>query len=35
MIPNRFLGVLSHWLGGFASGSFGVAGKGPKQPSWQ
>ncbi|MBK8477697.1 MAG: L-rhamnose/proton symporter RhaT [Opitutaceae bacterium] len=32
---NPFLGVLFHWLGGFASGSFYVPYKGVRQWSWE
>ncbi|HWL17549.1 MAG TPA: L-rhamnose/proton symporter RhaT [Opitutus sp.] len=35
MIPNPFLGVLFHWLGGLASGSFYVPYKGVKKWSWE
>src|ERR1700684_2509311 len=32
---NPFLGVLFHWLGGLASGSFYVPYKGVKKWSWE
>ena len=35
MEPNPFLGVLFHWLGGLASGSFYVPYKGVKKWSWE
>jgi len=35
MVPNPFLGVLFHWLGGLASGSFYVPYKGVKKWSWE
>jgi len=35
MNPNPFLGVLFHWLGGLASGSFYVPYKGVKKWSWE
>jgi len=35
MIPNPFLGVLFHWLGGLASGSFYVPYRGVKKWSWE
>ena len=35
MSPNPFLGVLFHWLGGLASGSFYVPYKGIKKWSWE
>jgi L-rhamnose-H+ transport protein len=35
MAPNPFLGVLFHWLGGLASGSFYVPYKGVKKWSWE
>ena len=35
MSPNPFLGVLFHWLGGLASGSFYVPYKGVKKWSWE
>jgi L-rhamnose-H+ transport protein len=35
MNPNPFLGVLLHWLGGLASGSFYVPYKGVKKWSWE
>ncbi|HUA67315.1 MAG TPA: L-rhamnose/proton symporter RhaT [Candidatus Saccharimonadales bacterium] len=35
MSPNPFLGVLFHWLGGLASGSFYVPFKGVKRWSWE
>jgi len=35
MTPNPFLGVLFHWLGGLASGSFYVPYKGVKKWSWE
>jgi L-rhamnose-H+ transport protein len=35
MPPNPFLGVLFHWLGGLASGSFYVPFKGIKKWSWE
>jgi L-rhamnose-H+ transport protein len=35
MTPNPFLGVLFHWLGGFASGSFYVPYKGVRKWSWE
>jgi len=35
MSPNPFLGVLFHWLGGLASGSFYVPSKGVKKWSWE
>ncbi len=35
MTPNPFLGVLFHWLGGLASGSFYVPYRGVKKWSWE
>lgn len=35
MPPNPFLGVVFHWLGGLASGSFYVPYKGVKKWSWE
>lgn len=35
MIPNPIFGVLFHWLGGLASGSFYVPYKGVKKWSWE
>lgn len=35
MTPNPFLGVLFHWLGGLASGSFYVPYKAVKKWSWE
>ncbi len=35
MNPNPFLGVVFHWLGGLASGSFYVPFKGVKKWSWE
>lgn len=35
MIPNPVLGVVFHWLGGLASGSFYVPYKGVKKWSWE
>ena len=35
MIPNPFLGVVFHWLGGLASGSFYVPYKGVRKWSWE
>jgi len=35
MQPNPFLGVLFHWLGGLASGSFYVPYRGVKKWSWE
>jgi len=35
MIPNPFLGVVFHWLGGLASGSFYVPYRGVKRWSWE
>jgi L-rhamnose-H+ transport protein len=35
MTPNPFLGVLFHWLGGLASGSFYVPYKGVRKWSWE
>ena len=35
MNPNPFLGVLFHWLGGLASGSFYVPYKGVKKWAWE
>jgi hypothetical protein len=35
MTPNPFLGVVLHWLGGLASGSFYVPFKGVKKWSWE
>ncbi len=35
MIPNPALGVLFHWLGGLASGSFYVPYKGVKHWAWE
>lgn len=35
MAPSPFLGVLFHWLGGLASGSFYVPYKGVRQWSWE
>ena len=34
-MANPFLGVLFHWLGGLASGSFYVPYKGVKKWSWE
>lgn len=34
-MPNPFLGVIYHWLGGLASGSFYVPYKGVKKWSWE
>ncbi|MCX6952494.1 MAG: L-rhamnose/proton symporter RhaT [Verrucomicrobia bacterium] len=35
MSPNPFLGVVFHWLGGLASGSFYVPYKGVRKWSWE
>src|ERR1035437_4580131 len=35
MTPNPALGVLFHWLGGLASGSFYVPFRGVKKWSWE
>ena len=35
MVPNPFLGVCFHWLGGLASGSFYVPYKGVRRWSWE
>src|SRR5881392_2231392 len=35
MNPNPFLGVVFHWLGGLASGSFYVPYRGVKKWSWE
>lgn len=35
MVPNPILGVVFHWLGGLASGSFYVPYKGVKKWSWE
>jgi len=35
MSPNPFLGVLFHWLGGLASGSFYVPYRGVKKWAWE
>jgi L-rhamnose-H+ transport protein len=35
MTPSPFIGVLFHWLGGLAAGSFYVPYKGVKQWSWE
>jgi L-rhamnose-H+ transport protein len=35
MTPNPFLGVVLHWIGGLASGSFYVPYKGVKKWSWE
>ncbi len=35
MVPNPALGVLFHWLGGLASGSFYVPFRGVKKWSWE
>ncbi len=35
MIPNPFLGVCFHWLGGLASGSFYVPYRGVRKWSWE
>ena len=35
MTPNPFLGVVLHWLGGLASGSFYVPYRGVKKWSWE
>lgn len=35
MTPNPFFGVVLHWLGGLASGSFYVPFKGVKKWSWE
>jgi L-rhamnose-H+ transport protein len=35
MVPNPFLGVIFHWLGGLASGSFYVPFKGVRKWSWE
>ena len=35
MVPNPLLGVVFHWLGGLASGSFYVPYKGVKKWSWE
>jgi hypothetical protein len=35
MTPNPFLGVIFHWLGGLASGSFYVPYRFVRQWSWE
>src|SRR5881398_3081840 len=35
MNPNPFLGVVFHWLGGLASGSFYVPFRGVKRWAWE
>lgn len=35
MTPNPVLGVIFHWLGGLASGSFYVPYRGVKKWSWE
>jgi L-rhamnose-H+ transport protein len=35
MMPNPLLGVIFHWLGGLASGSFYVPYRGVKRWSWE
>ena len=35
MNPNPLLGVIFHWLGGLASGSFSVPFRGVKRWSWE
>ena len=35
MVPNPFLGVFFHWLGGLASGSFYVPYRGVRRWSWE
>jgi L-rhamnose-H+ transport protein len=35
MMPNPFLGVVFHWLGGLASGSFYVPYRGVKKWAWE
>ena len=35
MIPNPALGVVFHWLGGLASGSFYVPYRGVRRWSWE
>ncbi len=35
MIPNPLIGVIFHWLGGLASGSFYVPYRGVKRWSWE
>ena len=35
MEPNPFLGVVYHWLGGLASGSFYVPYKAVKKWAWE
>jgi len=35
MNPNPFLGVVFHWLGGLASGSFYVPYKGVRKWAWE
>ncbi|PZU63481.1 MAG: rhamnose/proton symporter RhaT, partial [Sphingobium sp.] len=35
MTPNPLLGVLFHWLGGFASASFYVPFRGVKRWNWE
>ena len=35
MTPNPFIGVIFHWLGGLASGSFYVPYRGVKKWSWE
>ena len=35
MNPNPMLGVVFHWLGGLASGSFYVPYRGVKKWSWE
>src|SRR5438094_3262346 len=35
MVPNPFLGVFFHWLGGLASASFYIPYRGVKKWSWE
>ncbi|MFN0166605.1 MAG: L-rhamnose/proton symporter RhaT [Bryobacteraceae bacterium] len=35
MTPNPFLGVMFHWMGGFAAGSFYIAYRGVKNWAWE
>jgi L-rhamnose-H+ transport protein len=35
MTPNPLIGVIFHWLGGLASGSFYVPFRGVKRWSWE
>ena len=35
MTPNPFIGLIYHWIGGFASGSFYIPYRGVKKWSWE